>query len=313
MFAGGTNGLVTVHLTLTLHSLQDARPGPHNTCWLLLGSIHDDQLLFSHSLSLDSCSFPYHVQASSVSLPTTEQPLRIVAALMPPYVVGGDVIEVASLSATELAASQGMPKLEDIKERETEARENDCGGPNSTTDNMQGLWLVGEHSRVGLEEFVAAPLCQSTSSGNQKATQTQTLAHLQLGTGTNRSQQVPPLVNTSAPSVGIGIHVGLSVHHRTSWARTKLGEGRPERSAVPADDLWPRDQGTVKHFAGSVLQDTDIHADKGNAMQGECASTGKHCAAQHASASRITALLNVHEVLIVVTLPNICHVLWSRR
>lgn len=84
---------------VTVHRMQDSRPGSHNACWFLLGSTHDDRLHKAQLLSLDTCEFPFQV-CVTVTRPEpsdTATPSRLVAALLPQRVVGADVIQVTEL------------------------------------------------------------------------------------------------------------------------------------------------------------------------------------------------------------------------
>jgi hypothetical protein len=82
-----------------VHQVGDARAGPNNSAWLLVGSTHDDRLLHSRFVALDSASYPIEVTVS-VTRPALggEAPARVVAALLPPRAIGADVIEVAAVA-----------------------------------------------------------------------------------------------------------------------------------------------------------------------------------------------------------------------
>jgi hypothetical protein len=100
-----------VAATVVVHCHTQPKPGAHNACQLIIGSIHDDALLCSRCLSLDRCSFPYTVDVITSSATPPGQPVRLVVALMPPRVVGADIITSVILTDEEAAKLCKKPQV----------------------------------------------------------------------------------------------------------------------------------------------------------------------------------------------------------
>ena len=143
-----------VQANITIHRLQDARPGSHNACWLLVGTPYDDKLLRSDLLNLDTCSFPFQVsvpllrpQLSKLQQDQQQQQQqlpRLVAALLSPRAIGADVIETMAVAAT--TAAQAKPSAAMYSAQ-------DASAPEGTAQQHHEQ---GTHSRQTVSQHAAA-------------------------------------------------------------------------------------------------------------------------------------------------------------
>lgn len=108
---------------MTVHCPHNIQPGPQNTCWLLVGCIHDDKLLVSNSLALDKTAFPHVTSVRIKQLPQPGEPLRMVAALMPHRAIGADVIEVFTLLPEELRLRRAQAKPAKVKAEDPQQKD----------------------------------------------------------------------------------------------------------------------------------------------------------------------------------------------